>query len=305
MEWNDLRYFLAISRAGTLVGAARELGVEHTTVGRRLASLESALGVRLFSRGPDGLALTPAGEDILPLVAAIAEHVETIARRVSGGDSRIEGTVRLTIPEAANGYAMRRLGALRERHPGLLLEILSENRALDLRRGEADLAVRFLDVTDPDLVTRKLGKAGWSLYAAASYVARKGGLRALEDLRGHDVIGFAPSLAAIVGEKWLKAHAEGAHIVLRASSITAACDAASFGNGLVPLPCFVGDPAPGLQRLTPEVIGFREITLVVHPDLARVARVRAAMDFIIETWLADAAVWSGEREPASATERPA
>jgi DNA-binding transcriptional LysR family regulator len=250
-----------------MVGAARELSVEHTPIGRRLASLESALGVRLFARGPGGLTLTTAGDDILPLEVEIAERVAAIACRVTGADSRVEGTVRLT---------------------------MGDNRAFDLRRGEADLAVRFVDVSDPELITRKLGKAGWSLYAAPSYVARKGGLRAAEDLRGHDVIGFAPSLAAIVGETWLKAHAEGASIVVRANSVTAACDAGSFGYGLVPLPCFVGDPAPGLQRLTPRVIGFRDVTLVVHPDLARVARVRAAMDFIAEAWLADADMWSGD-----------
>src|SRR3954447_23849142 len=98
-DWNDLRYLLAISQAGTLAGAARDLGVEHTTVGRRLTALETALGVRLFTRGPEGLTPTAAAEQVLPLAREMAVHADAIARRVAGGDARIEGTVRLTTSE--------------------------------------------------------------------------------------------------------------------------------------------------------------------------------------------------------------
>src|SRR5450432_2411088 len=131
LDWNDFRYFLAIARAGTLAGAARELSVEHTTVGRRLAALEGALGARLFLRGPDGLAATSAGRAVLPLAEEIAARVEAIERRVSGDDGRIEGTVRISTSEAVSGYLVRAFTALRERLPGLLVEILSGNHAAD------------------------------------------------------------------------------------------------------------------------------------------------------------------------------
>ena len=127
LDWNDLRYFLAISRTGTLVGAARELGVEHTTVSRRLAALERALDTRLFIRGPEGLTLTAAGTDLLLPAEEMQRNADAIERLVAGQDQKIEGKVRLTIPEAMNTYALQALTGLRKRHPGLLVEVLSES----------------------------------------------------------------------------------------------------------------------------------------------------------------------------------
>jgi len=293
-DWNDLRYLLAIARTGSLAGAARDLGVEHTTVGRRLAALEATLGARLFLRGPGGLSPTPAGLEILPIAEEIATRVETIERRVSGADARVEGTVRLTTSEALSGYLSKQLWALRYRHPDLMIEILSGNRSYDLSRGEADLAVRARETNEPDLVARKVGEAAWSLYAAPAYVERKGSPPAPEDLRGHDTITFDDSLGAVPGALWLQEHGQGANIVMRGNSLVAVLNAAIFGMGLTALPCFMGDSEPALRRLTPRVLGTRDVYLVVHPDLARVARVRAVMEFIIEIFERDAALWRGE-----------
>jgi DNA-binding transcriptional LysR family regulator len=293
LDWNDFRYFLAIARAGTLAGAARELGVEHTTVGRRLAALEAALGARLFLRGPDGLVATSAGREVLPLAEQIAAGVEAIERRVSGDDGRIEGLVRLSTSEALSGYFVRTFTALRERHPKLLVEILSGNHASDLLRGEADLAVRARPVTEPDLVARKLACAGWSLYASPEYVARKGAPLAAEDLRGHDVVAFDVSMSNVPGALWLQEHAEGTNVIMRGNSIVAALNAAICGMGVAALPCFIAEREPVLQRLTPRVLGGRDIYLVVHPDLSRVARIRAVMDFVVELFDRDSALWSG------------
>ena len=293
VNWNDLLYFLAIARAGTLVRAGKELGVEHTTVARRLAALENALGAKLFLRGPEGLALTEAGQAILPSAQAIAGHIEEIGRRVSGLDGRVEGTVRLTIPEAVVGYMMEALTELRARHPALLVELLADNRALDIRRGEADLAIRFLDLEDPELIVRKIGDGGWSLYASPAYIERKGGLTSPEALAGHDIVGFAPSMTKIVGARWLEAHAQGANVVLRANSLSAAIEAARVGFGIAALPCFMANVEPSLERLIPGLIGTRDVLLVVHPELSRVARVRATMDFLVQTFARDAALFIG------------
>jgi DNA-binding transcriptional LysR family regulator len=292
-DWNDFRYFLAIARSGSLAGAGRELGVKHTTVGRRLAALEAELGTRLFLRGPEGLVATEAGRGILPLAEEIAARFDAIELRVAGGDDRIEGTVRLSISEAFTGYFVKHFGALRERHPNLVVEISSGNRSVDLMRGEADLAVRAREVTEPDLVARKVAVAGWSLYAAPDYVARKGAPATPEDLRGHDVIGFDESLANTPGGLWLGAHAQGANVVMRGNSIVAAINATVCGMGISTVPCFFADGEPRLRRLTPRVLGGRDIFLVVHPDVARVARVRAVMDFVVELLARDAALWSG------------
>jgi len=300
LDWNDFRYFLAIARAGSLAAAAREMGVEHTTVGRRLSALESELGARLFLRGPDGLTATEAGRGILTLAQDIAERFEAIERRVSGADDRIEGTVRVSISEAISGYFVQQFTALRAQHPGLDVQISSGNQSADLMRGEADLALRAREVTEPDLLARKVSSAGWSLYAGCDYVARRGVPAAPEDLRGHDVIGFDDSLSNTPGGTWLAAHAGGANVILRGNSIIAAINAAICGVGICAVPCFLGEKEPRLRRLTPRVVGARDIFLVVHPDLARVARVRAVMDFLVDLFARDASLWSGaEPGPAS------
>ena len=292
-DWNDFRHFLAIAKAGTFAGAARELGVEHTTVARRLTALEGALGTRLFIRGPDGLTLTAAGRDVVPLAEEIASRAQAIERRVSGEDSRVEGTVRVSVSEALSSYLVKQSAALRDRHPGLMVEMLIGNHASDLLRGEADLAIRARPVSEPDLIARKLVCAGWSLYASADYVARRGTPPAPEALCGHDVITFDDSLANTPGGLWFGAHAKGCNVAMRGNSVVAVLNAAICGMGLAVIPCFLGEPEPRLRRLTPRILGEREIHLVVHPDRARVARIRAVMDFIVELFGQDTTLWTG------------
>jgi DNA-binding transcriptional LysR family regulator len=293
LDWNDFRYFLAIARAGTFAAAARELGVEHTTVGRRLTALETALGTRLFIRGPEGLTITGAGREVLPLAEELAARAQAIERRVSGEDSRVEGTVRVSVSEALSGYFVKQSAALRERLPGLTVEVQTGNHASDLLRGEADLAVRARPVTEPDLVARRLVRAGWSLYAAVDYVARRGAPPDPETLAGHDVIAFDDSMAGTPGGLWFAAHAKGCNVAMRGNSVVAVLNAAVCGMGLAVLPCFLGACEPQLRRLTPRILGDREIHLVVHPDLARAARIRAVMDFIVELFERDLALWTG------------
>lgn len=292
-NWDDFRHFVAIARAGTLAAAARDLKVERTTVGRRLAALEEALGTRLFTRTPDGFDLTRAGQDILPLAEEIAARVDGIVRRVSGEDERVAGTVRVTTSESLSSYLVPQLAALRLRHPELVVEVLSGNRGFDLMRGEAEVAVRIRLDTDPDLVARKIGVAAWALYASASYLGRNGPPASLDDLAGVDVIGFDASLAFVPGALWLSEHAKAANYVMRANSIVTAMNATLVGMGIGALPCFAADADPRLERLVGETLGARDIFLVVHPDLLHVARVRAVMDFIVEVFRRDAGLWDG------------
>ena len=293
LDWNDFRYFLAIFRVGTFAGAARELGVEHTTVGRRLNALETALRARLFIRGPEGLVPTAAAREMLPMAEEVAARVQSIERRVSGNDDRLDGTVRVSVSEALSGYLVRQSTALRARHAGLMVEMLIGNHACDLLRGEADLAVRARPVTEPDLVARKLVCAGWSLYASPDYLSRKGPLSGAACLDGHDVIAYDDSLAGTPGGVWLSGHGKGANVAMRGNSVIAVLNAAICGMGVAALPCFLGTAEPQLQRLTPELVGGRDMFLVVHPDLARVARVRAVMDFIVALFERDVALWKG------------
>jgi len=295
VDWNDLRYFLAVRRAGTLAGAARALKVEHSTVSRRLTALEESLGARLFLRGPEGFSPTPAGDRLLPLAESMEAAVVAIDRQVSGGDERVEGTVRLTASEVFSGFVVKRLGRLRERHPDLVVEVLTGNQAFDLSRGEADLAIRIMATADPELLVRKVVDCGWAMYAAFGYVERRGTPPNPETLAGHDLIGYDDTMARVPGALWLAAHGGGANIVLRGNSIMAVLSACLAGLGVTVLPCHLGDVESTLVRLAPAVLGSRPMFLVVHPDLARVARVRVVMDFLIEIMTEEATLLEGAR----------
>lgn len=291
-DWNDLRYLAAIARSGSLTAAARELGVKHTTVGRRLEALEEALGTKLLVRGPDGVTLTDLAKEILPLVDEMAARADAIQRRVTS-DDRIAGGVRVATTDTLGEFLLRELPSFHERHPELTIEILASSRSYDLLRGEADVALRVADVTSPELLVRKLGRTGWSLYASAAYVAKRGGIVDPDDLRGHDAVGFATTLRW-PGALWLDERAQGIHFVLRANTMMTAVRAVAAGIGLSVLPCFLASIEPLLVRLTPRVLGSTPMMLLVPRDLARVPRVRAVLDWITGLVERDPALWSGE-----------
>ena len=292
MDWNDLRYLLALARQKTLAGAARELGVEHSTVSRRIAALEATLGAKVFSRTPEGFVLTEAGQQVLPLAEQAEVALQAIERRAKE-DGKIAGTVKLATSEILARFLIDRLRALRARHPGLVIEVLVGNQPVDLARREADLAVRAMRTDNPDLLVRKLVEAGWSVYAAKGYVELRG--RPVdEDLTGHDLIAFEDSMKNTPGGLWAAEHAAGANVVMRAGNVSTAFNAGLAALGVVALPCFVADVEPTLERLTPRVIGVRVMELVVHPDAAKVAKVRAVMDFVIELFVDERRLLRGE-----------
>jgi DNA-binding transcriptional LysR family regulator len=294
-DWSDYRYFLALARAGTLAGAARELGVEHTTVSRRIAALEGALGAKLFVRTPDGFVLTAAGEDALPRIEEAARAIEAVESRVGGEDSELRGKVRITASDAFSGFILRRLGPLRVRYPEVVVEFLTGNQFYDLARREADLAVRIAPrLATPDLIGRKIADCGWGLYATESYLARVD--RPLSDgFPGHDVIAYDAEHAFYPGAEWLAANAGGANVVMQGNNIVAVLNAATIGVGIAALPCFLADVEATLRRVRPDVIASRPMWLVVHPDLAKVARVRVVMDCVVEMMAAEAALLSGRQ----------
>jgi DNA-binding transcriptional LysR family regulator len=280
LDWNDLRFFLAVCRAGTLAGAARSLGVRHSTVGRRVTALQSALGVSLFKHTPDGFALTEAGREIVPLAEEAERAVVAVERRVAGNDQRIDGIVRVTTSEAFSGLLVWWLSELHAQYPTLVVEVLSGNAALDLARRVADLAVRFVETTQLDLTCRRLCDVGWSLYASESYVERAGLPKTAVDLANHDIIGFDDTMAKSPGAIWLDQHKRGARIVVRCNSLVSALNASLAGMGVTMLPCFLAEAEPSLRRLTADVLAARPMWMVFHPDVVQIKRVRTVIDFI-------------------------
>lgn len=277
LDWGHLRFFLALARTGSLSRAARTLGVDRNTVARRVAALEEELGLPLYERGPQGWIRTAAGEELAALASRVEEDVLTLARHADARDTAVAGTVRLTTTShVAATLLAPALPSLRERHPGLVLELAVNQRPFDLTRREADLAVRMGRPRESGLVTRKLSDVAFRLYASPAYVGRR---RAV-DLAADGFVGFDESLASAPQERWLARVAPDRRVVFRCNSTAALQAAAGAGVGVAVLPCFIADRDPRLVRLEgPEPVPH-ELWLLVHGDLRRTPRVRAVIEWL-------------------------
>ncbi|HWQ37910.1 MAG TPA: LysR family transcriptional regulator [Burkholderiales bacterium] len=295
LDWDDLRYFLRAAQSGTLSGAARALGVEHTTVGRRLTSLERSFGAPLVIRRADGLQLTSLGERLLPLVEGIARSVLAVMDEAAGCQTR----VRLAVPSGFAALLSGRIAQWRRENPEIAIELLSGSRPVDLKRGEADLALRMGPVTDEDLVAQNLGEAGWSLYAADRYLARRPAPDNPRNLAGHEVIGFDDSIVHVPGARWIAEHGKGATIVLRNREMTDMLAAATSGLGLAVLPCMLAETEPSLRRLTDEVLGSHRISLVYRREMLRAQAVRKVIALVVGAMREHADRLSGARSPTT------
>ncbi|HKD29687.1 MAG TPA: LysR family transcriptional regulator [Xanthobacteraceae bacterium] len=274
-QWDDVRFFLAVARAGSLSAAARALGVGHVTVGRRITDLEKRLGVTLLARTPDGFATTSAGEAILRQCMAMENAALDLERVAAGRDSLATGSVRVTTTDAL-GYQLvvPAIAALRHAHPNLQVDLILGVRSLDIARRDADLAVRFARPTGSDLVCRKLGEVGFSLYASRRYLAKSGIPKRGVGLAGYDLITFAGAPAAI-SPFFMGESLEGARIALRCNNPLIQLKAAADDIGIVELACFLGDTSPDLVRVWPrETPAHRTVWLIVHQDMRRSARIR-------------------------------
>jgi len=280
LDWGHLKFFLELSRTGSLSRAALRLGVDRNTVARRVAALEEDLGLALFDRAPQGWVRTSAGDELAALASRVEEDVLALARHADARDRSVAGTVRLTTASHVAALLLApALPALRARHPGLLLEIAVDQRAFDLTRREADLAVRMGRPRDAGLVTRKLSDVAYRLYASAAYL---GGARRPVDFASDAFVGFDESLAGVPQERWLAKQAPGRRVTFRSNSTASLQVAARLGLGVAVLPCYLGGPDPALLCLDgPEPVDH-EIWLLVHGDLRRSPRVRAVIEWLDE-----------------------
>jgi DNA-binding transcriptional LysR family regulator len=292
LDWGDLRYFLSALEAKSLAGAARSLGVEHSTVGRRLSALERALGAPLVLRGPHGLQLTPLGETLAPLV----HEMGRVAGAIDNVVNAQKATVRFAAPSGFTRIFATALGQPGAKGLRFSLDILSGARPHDLTKGEADLAIRAGPIADQSLVASKLCDAGFSLYACDAYLGRHSTRVDPNDLAGHDIIGYHASLSGSPPAKWLEKHAAGAVIVLRSRDMTDALSAALSGIGLAVLPCLLGDEEPALTRLTPRVLATQSLSLVYPREFRTSEPVRAAVGFVRAVVRQHAALIRGARK---------
>jgi DNA-binding transcriptional LysR family regulator len=284
-QWDDVRFFLAVARTGSLSGAARALDVGHVTVGRRISLLERRLGVSLLNRTPDGFAATAAGEAILRQCIAMENAALDLERIAAGRDSLAAGSIRLTATEAlAHRVIAPAIAELRKSHPDLQVDLAVGVRSLDIARREADLAVRVGRPSGPGLVSRKLGEVGYSLYASRSYFAKHRIPQRGKGLAECDLITFTGAPAA-TSPFFMNESLEGARIALRCNNPLIQLQAAANGIGIAELACFLADDCADLVRIwSDEPPALRSVWLVMHEDLRRSARIRVASSAIVDAF---------------------
>lgn len=286
-SWDDLRYLLAIGREGSLSGAARRLGVNHSTVFRRLNGSEARLGVRLFERHADGYVPTGAGEEVLRHARRIEEAIDAIGRTAAGRDERLSGSIRLTTaPNLATDYVAGFLPQWQERHPDIRIEIAVGDRDFDLARREADVALRATTSPPEYLVGRKVCDISWWVHAGEDYLARRARPQSMSDLAAHALIGAEASFLRLPVFGWLQARYGDTPVVARANDLNTMAALARAGLGLALLPS--DQSRTGLERLFAVEPEFPSaLWLLTHPDLRRVARIRVFIEYLTERLRAD------------------
>jgi DNA-binding transcriptional LysR family regulator len=297
VNWDDLRYVLALKRTGSLGAAARSLKVESSTASRRLAALEASLGVQLVTRTPEGVTLNAAGCGVAELAETIDRGVEELERKIGGEDARPEGVVKLATTDAVASFLMAGLIPLRSEYPKIQVQLVVGNAGHDLLRKEADIAVRMYRDQNPSLVTRKIGELGLSLYASRELVQRTGCNVPLagdaRSLCGLPVIRFGEGLATSTGGKWLATNTRDEDVVLSGTSMASVINAVRAGLGISVLPCFTVHGDAALVRLTPEVVARVEAFLVIPPEHRDTVRVRLVMDAITALFVRERALLEG------------
>ena len=291
LDWNDLRYFLAVARTGSTLAASKHLQVSQSTVLRRINALEDALEVRLFVRRPTGYDLTPRGQSVLGSAQAVEAAVLAFADGVAAETRRLTGKVRVsTVEAAANSWIIPAIGVLRESHPDIEVELLTSDHYVDLARGEADFAIRFGPrPTEETLIVRHLFDMLESFYATEALIERAGRPTDYADLARLPVI--ASTSPESFANRWIARNASGARIMHRASSMSSVIASVQSGLGAAILPCMMGDALPGLVRLFPPIEELTTPGWMVTTDIARrQPHIRAVIDLVVEqiqtTWAA-------------------
>ncbi|WP_395670739.1 LysR family transcriptional regulator [Phenylobacterium sp.] len=284
MNWDDLRIFVAIARAGGLVAASRRVGLDHTTVARRLSALEGAVGAKLVHRSPRGAKLTDAGAGLLEHAERIEAEALAAAEKLGAESQRPAGAVRLATPEAFGAWLVApHVKALHERHPGVTLELVPEARAVNLSKREADIAVSLSRAESGRLYTQKLADYRLGLFASRDYLESVGPIAQLSELKDHPLVWYIDDLIDIPQLKFLDQVVAGARPVFRSSSIAAQQAAVASGLGLGVLHVFAAAQDPRLVRILPEAVAIeRSYWLVLHADQRHLPRIRAVVDFLHE-----------------------
>lgn len=283
MDWDHLRYFHAVASTGNIQRAARKLGVNHTTVFRRINRLEAMLQTRLFDRLAEGYVPTAAGERLVAHADRVSDEFDLLQLQLSGQDLNPDGTVRLTAPDnLAYEYLPRYLLDFAAVYPDIRIELVVGAERLSLSRRETDVAVRATISPPEHLVGRKCASCPWAFHAAPAYLRRYGTPARQSELSTHRIIGADGELARMPPLRLVEATL-GEAVTVRCSTLNAMSAMAAAGHGVTLLPD--DQRKPSLKRLFPCEPAFAsDIWLLTHPELRRVQRVRLLMNHLHEAF---------------------
>jgi len=277
MNWDDVRYFLALVREGTVSGAGKVLSVKHTTVARRITSLEDQLGSQLFDRTPKGYVPTQVGENLYPHALVIETHIQSAEREVFGMDAELKGPLTLTASaDVLEHLIVPHLPAFQKEYPGISIKFLGVSHLADLASREADIAVRMTPKPPEYLIGRNVLPMRHGVYASKQY------LQHIESQgSAHKVILWG---SENVAPEWVQEHFPNAKVALQTNNIHSMASAVRHGMGLARMPCYIGDSDKSMirldLRLTPSTWG---VWVLSHIDLRGTARIRVCREFLINT----------------------
>ncbi|SEA18088.1 LysR family transcriptional regulator [Variovorax sp. YR216] len=285
MDWDNLRFFLELSRTGTLVGAARRLAVDHTTVARRIQALEKEIGTALFSRESDGHRLTEAGRRLQPQVEAMESAFRAVESTAPASNEGLSGLVRIGATEGFGTIVLApQLALFAQQHPKLVIDLLAMPRLVHLSRREADIVISLERPARGPVVVTKLTDYALRLYASKHYLAKHGAIRTREDLRGHTFISYVDDLLFSKELQYLDELYKPDSFALRSTSILAQHQATAAGAGIAVLPAFIAERDKSLQRVLPDEANFtRTFWMSVPAETRHLARMKAVWSFLRET----------------------
>ena len=285
MDWDHFRVFLAVARGGQLSAAARRLGVNHTTVARRLDALEAELGSALFERRPTGCVLTEAGERLIPLAERIEIETRAALAAVSSGETEVTGTVRVGAPDGlGNSFLARELGLFAAQHPGITVELVPLPVKFSVSRREADLVVELSRPTTGRLVATRLVDYSLGVYASEDYLADHGQPASLDDLAGHRLVTGIEDYTFSSALDYATTLQVYSKRLYRCAGATSQFEAIRAGAGIGVLHDFMTLDAEGLVRVLPDISFSRTYWLVGHPGATSIAAIAACRRYLVETF---------------------
>jgi DNA-binding transcriptional LysR family regulator len=300
-NWDDYRYVRAVADTRSLAGAAEALGVNHSTVFRRINAIEEMLGARLFERGRAGYALTPAGEEMVALAGRMSEEITAFERRIAGRDVKPSGELRVTTNDTMVAHLMMPVfSSFLDACPDIRLDVVVSNASLNLSKRDADIAIRATLTPPETLVGRRVCALAWAVYGQPEHLGKD-----FVDILSERWIGLGDNLAHIPQARWMAQEVPPNRVVMRVNTILGLAEAIEAGIGVSVLPCFIGDQMPALARLSEPVseIGA-SLWLLTHPDLKASARVRAFMDHAWDALTRRRAMLEGRGPAPSAPPAP-